>query len=82
MTDPAFPLPEDLADRLRGDYSLSVARLIAGRTQDPLSFFMELDDLIDIPSDQLVQAFERLLADFQGRLSSPKESSSDDTVFL
>jgi hypothetical protein len=84
MHEDQFSPPADLQAQLDRDYLLSVTRLVAGRTREPLAFVMELDGLLDAPVEQRVDRFRALLASFEGRLSAPQRPSDEDSgaVFI
>lgn len=77
MRDDQFSPPADLQAQLDRDYLLSVTRLVAGRTRDPLEFIMELDALLDVPAEQRTDRFRALLASFEGRLSAPQRPGDE-----
>lgn len=77
MSEELFQLPADLLAKIDTDYLLSVTRLIAGRTDSPSEFFMELDALLDIEPEKRTEAFRQMLAGLEKRLSAPTAPADD-----
>lgn len=75
-----FELPAQLKRLVDKDLTLSVTRLVAGRTADPIDYILELDRLVHEPVDHRESRFGEIMAELETSLVTTKKQSGTATT--